>query len=200
MARQHRRQIGALAYRAHSSCTPRQALPSGARLACCAASKGAIAPASFESTAFEPGPPASVRPIARSRGPENLYGASTPAPDPSRGVLTMLFMYSTAGLGSWRAIDVLCRFWAARSRPLPSSSPARCRAAANRGCGHRKRPRAESRQPPSTRTPKRHRFPPQKPRTRPKRIYPDRVLVHWTVLIPTPGGPHGASLARHHGD
>ena len=75
----------------------------------------------------------------------------TPTPDPSRVVLTMLFMYSTAGLGLWRAIVVLPRFWGVRSRrslppSLPNASPSRI------GAAGAQRPRAESRQPSSKRS------------------------------------------------
>ena len=46
----------------------------------------------------------------------------------------MLFMYSTAGLGSWRGNVVLCRFWAGAIARDPLASRRR-RAAGNPPCG-----------------------------------------------------------------
>ena len=100
---------------------------------------GREAPAGRESPATEHEPPAvdsvngSPEGWIRSRDhgtPENLHGAPTPAPASIRVVLTMLFVYSTAGLAIRRAIVVLYRFWAGRDGDRsPFSSPAECRAA-----------------------------------------------------------------------
>ena len=50
--------------------------------------------------------------LAGSAGPEHLHGTTTLAPGASRVVLTRLCMGSAAGLGLWREIVALPRFWA----------------------------------------------------------------------------------------
>ena len=52
-----------------------------------------------------------------------LDNTTTPAPAPSPVALTMLFMCSTAGLGVWRAIVVLHRFWAGAIAPAQPATP-----------------------------------------------------------------------------
>ncbi len=54
---------------------------------------------------------------------KNLYGTTTSTLASSPVALTMVFMYSTAGLGFWREIVVPCRFWTDSTAAIP---PSRC--------------------------------------------------------------------------
>ncbi len=48
-----------------------------------------------------------------------LHNTTTLAPASSPVVPFMVFMYSAAGLGFWRGIVVLCRFWTGAMAPAP---------------------------------------------------------------------------------